>query len=169
MSRAFVRESDDQPEQPITRQPSALPPGAKNYLTAAGAENLRAELARLSEVERPSLVAEREDPEAKRRLLILDQRIEELEESLRIAEVVQPKDGPANEVRFGATVTVRDSAGEESTYRIVGVDEMDLDRDWVSWISPIARALMGARTGDRVRFRFPAGEQELEVIALRYE
>ena len=64
--------------------------------------------------------------------------------------------------------TNRDAAGEESTYRIVGVDEADVDRDWVSWVSPIARALLNARLGQRVRFRFPAGEDELEVVRIEY-
>lgn len=168
MSRAFVRESDDQPELPIARQSSPLPEGAKNYITADGAERLRQELQRLVETKRPSLVASSHDPDAKRQLLALDQRIAELEESLRTAEIVRPEDGPTDVVRFGATVTVRNQRGEESTYRIVGVDEMDLDRDWVSWISPIARALTGAKVGERVRFKFPSGIDELEVIAIHY-
>lgn len=169
MSRAFVRESDDRPELPIERPVSALPPGAKNYMTAAGAARFRAELARLNAIERPRLAGSSDDPEAKRQLLMLNQRIEQIEESLRSAEVIAPGDGPADTVRFGATVTVRDAAGEESTYRIVGVDEMDADRDLVSWISPLARALMNARKGERVRFRLPSGEQELEVVEVRYE
>lgn len=169
MSRAFVRESDDRPELPIARQASALPAGAKNYITADGAERLRTELQQLVESERPALAARSDDPDAKCQLLALNQRIEQLEESLRSAEVVGPDNGPKDSVRFGATVTVRNQRGEESTYRIVGVDEMDMDRDWVSWISPIARALMGAKIGSRVRFKFPSGTDELEVLAIRYE
>lgn len=169
MSRAFVRESDDQPDLPIARQSSALPQGAKNYITTDGAERLRQELQRLIEAKRPSLVASSDDPDAKRQLLALDQRVQELEESLRTAEVIRPEDGPADIVRFGATVTVRNQRGEESSYRIVGVDEMDLDRDWVSWISPIARALTGAKIRQRVRFKFPSGIDELEVIGIEYE
>jgi transcription elongation factor GreB len=72
-------------------------------------------------------------------------------------------------VRFGATVTVRERNGEASVYRIVGVDEMDLDRNWVSWLSPIAKALLNARPGQRVRFKSPAGEQELEITGITYE
>lgn len=169
MSRAFVKESDDSPDLPIARQPSALPFGAKNYITPGGAEELRAELRELVEVRRPALAADTENPDSRRQLLITDQRIEQLEDSLRTAEIVGPADGPTDSVRFGATVTVRNSRGEESTYRIVGVDEMDLDRDWVSWISPIARALMGARVGQRVKFKFPSGVDELQVISIRYE
>ena len=72
-------------------------------------------------------------------------------------------------VRFGATVTVRERSGTEERYRIVGVDEMDIDRGWVSWLSPIAKALLNARLGRRVRFKFPSGEKELEIIRVEYE
>jgi transcription elongation factor GreB len=72
-------------------------------------------------------------------------------------------------IRFGATVVVREESGGESTYRIVGVDETDFDRGWVSWLSPIAKALMNARLGERVRFKFPSGEEELEIIDISYE
>jgi transcription elongation factor GreB len=157
MSKAFTRESDDGPDLPGPIRPiSPLPPGVKNYITAAGAEQLRAELARLAQAERP-------------RPASLDQRIVQLEAALRSGVVVPVPEKPWDEVRFGATVTVRDRAGEESRYRIVGVDETDVDRDWVSWRSPIATALLNARIGQRVRFRVPAGEQELEVVAIAYE
>jgi transcription elongation factor GreB len=72
-------------------------------------------------------------------------------------------------LRFGATVTVREQSGEEATYRIVGTDESDPDRGWVSWLSPIARALMNAQLGERIRFKFPAGEEELEIVNIAYE
>ena len=168
MSRAFVRESDDRPELPIARQASALPPGAKNYLTADGAQRLREELRRLVEVERPTLAGV-DDPDAKRQLLALDQRIQQLETSLQSAEVVGVADGPTDVVRFGATVIIRRANGEEDRYRIVGVDEIDLDRGWVSWASPIARALMNAKRGERVRFRFPSGEEQLEIVEISFE
>jgi len=168
MSRAFVRESDDRPEQPIARQASALPPGAKNYLTADGAQRLREELQRLVTAERPSL-AGLDDPEAKRQLLALDQRIQQLEAILQSAEVVNASDGPTDVVRFGATVTIHRQDGEEDQYRIVGVDEIDPDRGWVSWASPIARALMNARRGDRVQFRFPSGTEQLEIVDITFD
>ena len=168
MSRAFVRESDDRPELPIARQSSALPPGAKNYLTPGGAQRLRDELRRLFQVERPALVGV-DEPDAKRQLLALDQRIQQLEESLQSAEVVNVTDGPADVVRFGATVTIRRPNGEEDQYRIVGVDEIDLDRGWVSWASPIARALMNAKLGERVEFRFPSGTEQLEIVEIAFE
>jgi transcription elongation factor GreB len=170
MSRAFVRESDF-PQLPELPPPvSPLPPGAKNYLTAGGAARLRAELSHRLEHERPRLAAApTEDTDAKRELQVLDQRIRYLQESLRVAEVVSPPTGPADTVRFGATVTVRESNGATTTYRIVGVDETDLERNWVSWLSPIARTLLNARPGQRVEFKAPRGTRSLEITAISYD
>lgn len=170
MSRAFVRESDvpQLPELPPLVSP--LPPGTKNYLTAPGAERLRAELARLLETERPRLAGSPgDDSDAKRELQVLDQRIRYLQESLRTAEVSVPPEDARDVVRFGATVTVRETNGTETRYRIVGVDETDLDQNWVSWLSPIARALLNTRLGERVRFKAPRGERELEIVRIDYE
>ena len=170
MSRAFVRESDfpQQPELPPLVSP--LPPGAKNYLTPGGAERLRQDLARLLETGRPRLAAApADDVDAKRELQILDQKIRYLQESLRTAEITPTAPGPTDVVRFGTSVTTRESNGLETRYRIVGVDETDLDRNWVSWLSPIARALMNAKVGDRVVFKAPRGVKELEILAVEYE
>jgi transcription elongation factor GreB len=169
MSRAFVRETDVPQLPELPPQVSPLPPGARNYLTVAGAERLRGELARLLEAQRPRLVsAPADDIDTKRELQILDQRIRYLQESLRTAEVTPAAPGPTDVVRFGTTVTVR-KKGTDTRYRIVGVDETDLERNWVSWVSPIARALMNARVGDRVLFNAPRGARELEVRAIEYE
>ncbi|MDQ6654535.1 MAG: GreA/GreB family elongation factor [Verrucomicrobiota bacterium] len=168
MSRAFVRESDDRPELPLARQAAALPAGARNYITPDGAARLREELRRLVEIERPRFSAT-DDPEAKRQLLVLAQRIQQLEASLQAAEVVPLPEGAADVVRFGASVTIRRATGDEDEYRIVGIDEIDLDRGWVSWASPIARALLNARAGERVRFKFPSGEEQIEVVSVRYD
>src|SRR4051794_22218131 len=120
MSKAFTRESDDIPEPPvIARNPSPLPPGAKNYITTGGAQRLREELDRLLQVERPQ-AAILPESEKRRQLQILDQRISYLEQSLQSAVVVSPPAEPWDQVRFGATVTVRDQQGSESKYRIVG-------------------------------------------------
>lgn len=168
MSKAFLRESDF-PEVPDLPQPvSPLPPGAKNYLTAGGAGQLRAEMARLTE-QRPALAAKPEDVDAKYALQRLDQRLRYLQQSLHSAEIVNPPPPPHEQVRFGSTVTVKDSRGQSSCYRIVGVDETDLDRNWVSWLSPIARALMNARLGQKVPFKFPSGKTELEISEITYE
>lgn len=170
MSKAFTRESDELPDEPLLpRQSSLLPPGVKNYITAAGAQQLREELNRLAQTKRPRVAASAQGDDAKRQLFALDQRVEELQQSLQAVEIVPPNED-TNEVRFGATVTVRErSSGEELTYRIVGVDETDFERGWVSWLSPIAKALLTARLGDRVRFKFPTGEEELEIVSIRYE
>ena len=170
MSRAFVRESDvsQLPELPPLASP--LPPGAKNYLTPAGALRLRDELERRLNQERPPLAAApADDTDAKRELQILDQRIRSLQESLRTAEIAETASGPTDVVRFGTTVTVREKNGTETRYRIVGVDETDLERDHVSWLSPIARALMNARVGERIQFKAPRGVRQLEVRAIEYE
>lgn len=170
MSRAFVRESDFPQMPELPPQVSPLPPGAKNLLTAAGAQRLRDELARLMDVERPRLAAARpDDIDAKRELQVLDQRIRYLQQSLRTAEVVSPDEGPRDVVRFGATVTVRESNGTEIRYRIVGVDETDPDRGAVSWLSPIARALVNTRVGERVTVKAPRGQKELEIVRIEFE
>lgn len=169
MSKAFTREDDLDDASPPPRPVAILPPGARNYLTAAGALRLQADLTQLLETERPPLLARPEDTDAKRALQALDRRIQHLQASLRSAEVVTPPAPPHEIVRFGATVTVRDQAGESATYRIVGVDETDFDRGWVSWLSPIARALLNARLGQRVSFPTPRGRTELEIIAIAYD
>src|SRR3954464_887215 len=168
MSKAFTRESDELPEAPvIVRLPSAsLPPSAKNYLTPDGCDRLRKELEHSMEVERPRVAALPEAHDSKRQLIALDQRIRDLQHSLQTAVVVHPPVEAMDQVRFGATVTVRESNGEASSYRIVGVDETDLDQNWVSYLSPIARALINARVGQRVRLKLPAGEKELEIISI---
>jgi len=170
MSKAFTRESDDLPDEPVvTRQRSPLPPGAKNYVTPEGARRLREELDQLVQVDRPRQAASPDNPETKRQLQVLDQRIYYLQRSLQSAVVVAPPSMPEAGVRFGASVTVRDRSGGESRYRIVGVDETDIDRGWVSWLSPIAKALLNARLGERVRFKVPSGEEELEIVSISYD
>ena len=169
MSKAFTRESDDAPELPVRpRRPSPLPAGAKNYLTAGGAQGLREEWDRLLNIERPRLAASKDD-QAKRQLQAVNERIEHLQQSLHTAVVTAPPVMPDDQVRFGATVTVRNRRGEESRYRIVGVDETDIDRDWVSWLSPIAKALLNARVGQQVRIKLPDGEEQLEIVGVTYE
>ncbi len=158
MSKAFTREDDDAPEPVVAlRASAALPPGAKNYLTADGAERMRAEGARLR-AEHLALPAEAR--------VAVERRLAELEQTLASAEVVPEEPEPADRVRFGATVTVREEDGTVTRYRIVGVDEVDAERGWVSWISPVARALMNARTGQRVVFPSPAGERALEIVGV---
>jgi transcription elongation factor GreB len=169
MSKAFTREDDSMIEPRVVAKPaSVLPNGAKNYLTPQGEQSMRTELARLIEIERPTAASLPDAEESSREVQLLDQRIQHLQESLETATIVPPPAPPHEQVLFGATVTVRDQFGEQSRYRIVGVDETDLDRDEVSWLSPIAKALLNARLGQRVKFKFPAGEDELEIIEISY-
>ena len=167
MSKAFLRESD-LADAPVVPNPiSPLPPGAKNLLTADGADRLRDELNRLTETERPTLSAQSAgDPDLKRDLQAMDQRIRYLRESLRTATIVPPAEAADGVVRFGNTVTVRDSGGALARYRIVGVDETDLEQGCISWLSPLARALVNARAGTSVSFATPAGPSNLEVVAV---
>lgn len=168
MSKAFVREDNvTEDPMPLPIYP-VVPYGMPNYLTPAGAQRLQEELKQLQE-KRPALSTQPSEPEARRALQGLDHRIRHLQETLRTAEVTVPSVEETDVVRFGATVTVRDDRGVETGYRIVGLDETDLDRGAVSWLSPIARALMHARKGDRVQVKTPRGQSELEILAVTYE
>jgi len=181
MSKAFTRETDA-PEDPAPEVRPALPQGVKNYITPAGHTRLKSELKVLVEVERPEVVrtvswaASNGDRSengdyiyGKRRLREIDHRIRFLMKRLEIAEVVDPHDQDRDRVFFGATVTYCDSSGTERTVSIVGTDEVDPSRGRISWISPVARALLRAREGDVVTLKTPAGTEELEVIEIRYE
>jgi transcription elongation factor GreB len=167
MSKAFTRE-DDLADVPFRLEPRPLlPVGARNTITPEGHARLRTELLRRREVERPVVLeGSARDPELRNELAQLDQRIRSIERSLATAEVVAPPNPPGDQVRFGTTVTVRDARGELMRYRIVGVDEADFARGEVSWQSPIASALLNARLGQRVPFRFPSGATELEIVRI---
>jgi transcription elongation GreA/GreB family factor len=131
MSRAFVKEDVDLPERSgRKRSASGLPPGATNYITARGAKRLRDELQKL------------------RATNVTNERVTELEQILASVHVVDPPDPASNSVGFGATVTVKDKKGRTETYTVVGVDELDLEPDAVTWISPIGKALLAADMGD---------------------
>src|SRR3979411_1531778 len=185
MSKAFVREgeSDAEDDEP---QADHLPQGAKNYITPTGYRRLHDEFSHLLNVERPEVVqtvawaASNGDRSengdyiyGKKRLREIDRRVRFLIKRLENAEVVDPtvrRDADdEDQIFFGATVTVRGREGEERTISIVGVDEIDTARGYVSWVSPIARALIKAREGDSVTLRTPGGTEELEILAVRYE
>lgn len=168
MSKAFTREDDGAAAPELVRPVSALPPGAINYMTADGAERIRQELARLVETERPRLASKSEDAEAAQKLATIDQRIYQLEQSLQSAQVISHPKGPAPSVTLGATVTAQGPEGRE-VFKIVGVDEIDHEHGRISWLSPVARALMNARVGQQVYFKYPCGEETLTVIEIRYE
>jgi transcription elongation factor GreB len=159
MSKAFTREDDDLPERHvIVERVSSLPAGASNYITSDGAERLRAQLEQLL------ATTPRDETNDGR----AQQRIYDLQQILQSAVVVLPPAEHDGRVRFGARVTVRNPSGETSTYRIVGVDETNFDPDAVSWLSPIARALMNASVGQRVQFEIPSGEEELEILSVDF-
>jgi transcription elongation factor GreB len=180
MNKAFVKESDDDDEEAVDAAPS-LPAGTKNYMTTIGYGRLRGELAHLVKVERPNLVqvvawaASNGDRSengdyiyGKKRLREIDKRIRYLTKRVEGAIVVDPSDQEnVEQVFFGARVTLSGDDGD-LTYQIVGVDEADAGCGLISWLSPLARALMRARIGDLVRFQSPAGWRELEVLAIEY-
>ncbi len=181
-SKAFTRESDAGDDDDEGQGPAPLPPGVKNYITPQGYERLRAELLNLLDEERPKVVevvswaAKNGDRSengdylyGKKRLREIDRRIRFLTRRLDIAERVDCSvHHGGDQVFFGATVTYANAAGEERTITIKGVDEADSSRGEVSWISPIARALLKARVGDEVTLMTPGGLAHLEVLAVDY-
>jgi transcription elongation factor GreB len=169
MSKAFTRESDDERDEPTGSRGAVLPPGVKNYLTPHGATVFRLSLEELQRAQRSvAKAATAEDAEANRKMRVISQRMRELSDKLRGAEIVPPPAPPWEQVRFGAFVRVRDESGAETNYRIVGLHEMDIDQDWVSYVSPIARALLNRRVGEQVKIKVPAGERTLEILGIVY-
>ena len=177
MNKAFVKD-DDTYEDPEIRFDSrdGIPEGSRNYMTPQGARRLREELDRLVQYERPRLLAavNAADPgsavfrECHKAVQRLEARIAFLTGRLVLTEVIDPLGQKSAEVRFGATVTVLPEEGPEKVYRIVGIDETDIERGCISWTSPLARAMLETRAGDVVRVRTPAGEEELEIVAVCY-
>lgn len=182
MSKAFTREDDVQDEDDF---PSAqrLPLSSKNYLTPAGWRRLQEELYSLVNHQRPEVVqvvnwaASNGDRSengdyiyGKRRLREIDKRIRFLTKRLEIAEVVDPENREStDQIFFAATVLIERGNGQQQLLRIVGVDETDLSRGHISWVSPIARCLLKAREGDSVRFRGPEGDEEIDILEVSYQ
>ena len=180
MSKAFTKETE--PEDLEIEEADSLPAGFKNYITPDGLVRLQAELKHLRSVERPKVVetvawaagnGDRSENGdyiyGKKRLREIDRRMRFLMKRLQIAEVVdQSQQKNRDQVFFGATVTYASEAGDEKTIRIVGVDEARLEEGEVSWVSPIARALLKAREGDVVKVRTPNGLEEIEVVEISY-
>jgi transcription elongation factor GreB len=181
MSKAFVKETDDETEE-LPEEPGGLPPGSKNYITPEGFRRLQDELRHLAREERPRVVetvawaagnGDRSENGdyiyGKQRLREIDRRTRFLVKRLENAEVVDPaRQSRHDQVFFGATVTYANEAGDEHTVTIVGIDEVDADHGRVSWVSPIARALLKAREGDVVELRTPAGINRIEILEIRY-
>ena len=162
------------------------PAGPKNYITPAGLKRLRDELKFLLTRERPAVTevvawaagngdrSENADYQyGKRRLRQIDRRIHFLRKRIDAAEIVDPEapraGRAATHVFFGATVRYENAARSERVVHIVGADEIDLDRNYISWLSPLAKALMKAGPGDSVLVSAPGGTEELEILEVRYE
>ncbi len=183
MSKAFTKENDNAPEDNDEEVVAPLPAGSKNYMTPSGHARMREEFDQLWKVERPKLVetihwaASNGDRSengdyiyGKRRLREIDRRIRYLSKRLENAEVVDPTTREVtDQIFFGATVMIVDDHNDESTFTIVGIDEVDMSKNHISWISPMARALMRAREGDKVTLATPGGKREMQVLEVRYE
>ena len=185
MNKAFVKEADGDADDGAADDAPGMPPlpaGARNYMTPGGYARLRAELMTLLDDERPKVVeavswaAKNGDRSengdylyGKKRLREIDRRIRFLTRRLDIAEIADPSaHHGSDQVFFGATVTYATGAGDEHTITIKGIDEADSLRGEVSWIAPIARALLRARAGDAVQLVTPGGVEKIEVVDVRY-
>jgi transcription elongation factor GreB len=177
MSKAFVREDDGDEAPP----PEPAPAPSRNYISPAGYARLKAELKHLAETERPEVVrtvawaaslGDRSENAdylyGKKRLREIERRIRFLIKHLEAAEVVDSAGRDTDQVFFGATVTIRSKSGTRKV-TIVGADEVEPAKGRVSWVSPVAKALLKAREGDTVRLRTPAGEEQLEILEVRYD
>jgi transcription elongation factor GreB len=179
MSKAFLKEDAAAPETAESEAPAPVP-GGKNYITPAGFARLQSEKQQLLEVERPEVVrtvawaaslGDRSENAdyiyGKRRLREIDRRVRFLIKRLAAAEVVHSSGRDADQIFFGARVRVKGPSGEK-TVTIVGIDEVDPAKGQVSWVSPIARALLKAREGDAVTLRTPGGTERLEILEVSY-
>jgi len=181
MSKAFTKEDQETTDNEADHDTLGVPLGSKNYMTPGCAKRLQAELKNLRYKERPevtrvvSWAAGNGDRSEngdylynKKRLREIDKRMRYLSKRLQNAEVIDPLGVKADHVLFGATVTIRDENEVEKIYRIVGVDEVDISKRKISWVSPLGSALLKARAGDLVTFNSPKGPQEIEIISVQY-
>jgi len=182
MNKAFVKDEDGWEDPQIEPDPRAdIPAGSRNYMTPQGAAKLREELDDLIQHQRPQQLAivnmmagdglgpaDATFREARKSLQRLESRIAFLTGRLALTEVIDPLEQDVDHIQFGATVTVLSADGSEKVYRIAGIDEADIARGLISWTSPLARSLLDGKTGDVVKVNTPAGEQELEIIDVRY-
>lgn len=186
MSKAFTKETerDNDLEEEVASGLPPLPTGSKNYITPEGHKRLMDEFLWLMNKERPHVTAtvawaaangdRSENADyiyGKKRLREIDRRIRFLTKRLDMADVIDPAAPREDETQvfFGATVTYANQKGEEKTVSIVGVDEIDTSRGYISWVSPLARALIKAREGDVVTLHAPGGTEELEILEVRYQ
>ena len=177
MSKAFV--SNDSPDDEL--EPIPVIRETRNYMTPGGAKQIQKEFQDLKFRERPEVVkivewaagnGDRSENGdylyGKRRLREIDRRLGYLSKRLETIEVVDPAAMKSDQILFGATVTILDENDKERTFSIVGVDEADASKGRISWVSPLANAMLKSRVGDIVQFRAPKGLQEVEIVALKY-
>jgi len=165
MSRAFVKEdANNLPEELPERQVSTLP----NYVTPQGRADLEGRLARLIETRKTLMAVKSDDPLQGQQLRLAERDLRYYEARLKSAILIDNSGSGTGEVRFGALVTVRDDAGTEQEFTIVGEDEADAATRKISWASPLASALLGARPGAWVSLARGAGGAQLEITAVRY-
>ncbi len=166
MSRAFVKESDDDavagelPERPL--------PAHANYVTPQGLEQLQTRVRELQEQHEQLSPLAKDDSESKRKLREVERDQRYFNAQLDRATVVDPAGQPRDGVHFGATVEIADEDGTRHVFSIVGDDEADVTAGRISWASPLAEAMIGARIGDIVKWRRPAGDAEVEIVKIRY-
>ena len=166
MSRAFTKESTDDlvagelPERPVPTHP--------NYVTPRGLEQLQARARELQEIHEKLAVRTDEDSAAKQKLREVERDQRYFNSQLERAAVVDPAGQPRDEVHFGATVKMLDEDGKEHRFAIVGDDEADVAAGRISWASPLAKAMIGAKVGDTVVWRRPAGDADVEIVQVTY-
>ncbi|HSO06880.1 MAG TPA: GreA/GreB family elongation factor [Pelomicrobium sp.] len=165
MSQAFLKEQDDSalvnklPDRPQSEHP--------NYVTPAGLDRLQEKVRALQE-RRAALESHVDDPHKQQELAQVERDLRYFQGRVEKAVVVDLATQPADEVHFGAIVEVEDADGERHSFTIVGEDEADVTRNRVSWVSPLAKAMLGSRVGDAVTWQRPAGDVELEIVGIRY-
>jgi transcription elongation factor GreB len=169
VSKAFTRESDDESgAEDIPSFRPQLPPGTRNYITREGADHLKQRLSDLLEMKQVFAARSNEAGTGaesdQRKIESAIRRLQQILDSVVVAEIPVDQD----KVAFGAVVMIRHGNGEEAAYHIVGVEEADPERGSISWISPLARALLSRRAGDKVQFRSPEGGEELTILSVRY-
>jgi transcription elongation factor GreB len=166
MSRAFVKDSDDDlaagdlPERPLSAH--------ANYVTQRGLEQIHARLRELQEQHERLAPQAADDSDAKQRLRVVERDLRYFNAQVERAVVVDLRGQPRDEVHFGAAVTIRDASDQRHRFAIVGDDEADVTAGKISWASPLAHAMIGARVGDTVIWRRPAGDTEVEIVDIAY-
>jgi len=162
MSKAFTRELDDSDSEVPSPLRPHLPPGTRNFITRAGADRLRQRLSAL--LEKKQALSTSANEADRRKLESAIRILQQTLDSVIVAEIPADRE----KVAFGATVAIRHGNGEEDSYQIVGVEEANPEHGSISWISPLARALLYRRPGDKIQFRSPAGTEELTILTVHY-